>query len=70
MVTVGEVMKRDLAVARPNEDIAQVQERLASGQHRAILVIGDNGRLLGLLTANDIAEAFRLFTAQPALANR
>jgi Zn-dependent protease/predicted transcriptional regulator len=69
-VLVGEVMKRDFAVARPNEDIAVVQERLAAEQQRAMVVIADNGRLLGLLTANDIAEAFRLFSAQPELAGR
>lgn len=69
-VTVGDVMNRDFAVARPNEDIALVQERMASAKQRAMLVIADNGRLLGLLTVNDVAEAFRLFSAQPALAHR
>jgi Zn-dependent protease/predicted transcriptional regulator len=69
-VVVGEVMKRDFAVARPDEDVVVVQERLAAERQRAMVVIADNGRLLGLLTANDIAEAFRLFSAQPQLAGR
>jgi len=69
-VSAGEVMRRDFAVARPNEDISVVQERLATAQQRALLVIADNGQLMGLLTANDIAEAYRLFSAQPQLARR
>jgi len=67
---VGEAMRRDFAVARPQEDIALAQERLATAQQRALVVVADNGRLLGLLTASDIAEAFRLFTANPDLGRR
>jgi Zn-dependent protease/CBS domain-containing protein len=68
--TVGEVMRRDFPTARPDEDIALVRERMASDQHRALVVLSDSGRLLGLITANDIAEAFRLFLAQPGLVQR
>ncbi len=65
--SVGTAMRSDFAVARPDEDLSEVQQRLAGAQMRTMLVISDNGRLLGMLTLNDIAEAFRLLSAQPEL---
>ncbi len=68
--TVAEVMRRDFVIGRPDDDITAAHESLAASRQRAMVVISDSGRLLGLLTATDIAEAFRLFTAQPALQHR
>jgi Zn-dependent protease/CBS domain-containing protein len=65
--SVGEIMRRDYVIARPEEDVAMAQERLAGAGQRALIVIADNGRLAGLLTVMDIAEAYRLFAAQPEL---
>lgn len=68
--TVAEAMRRDYEIARPEEDLIIVQNRLAESKHRAMPVISANGQLVGLLTAADIGEAFRIFSAQPELAGQ
>ncbi len=58
--TVGEAMRRQFPVARPEESVAAAQGQLDEGRVRALPVVQANGRLAGLLTAADIGEAFRL----------
>jgi Zn-dependent protease/CBS domain-containing protein len=63
--TVGEAMRRQFPVARPDESVAAAQEQLGEGRVRALPVVQSDGRLAGLLTAADIGEALRLLPARP-----
>src|ERR687894_662112 len=63
--TVGEAMRRQFPVARPEESVAAAQEQLGEGRVRALPVVQSDGRLAGLLTAADIGEALRLLAARP-----
>jgi Zn-dependent protease/CBS domain-containing protein len=63
--TVGEAMRRQFPVARPEESVAAAQEQLGEGRVRALPVVQSDGRLAGLLTAADIGEALRLLPARP-----
>jgi Zn-dependent protease/CBS domain-containing protein len=62
---VGEVMRRQFPVARPEESVAAAHEQLGEGRVRALPVVQSDGRLAGLLTAADISEALRLLAARP-----
>jgi CBS domain-containing protein len=62
--TVGEAMRRQFPVARPEESVAAAQEQLGEGRVRALPVVQSDGRLAGLLTAADIGEALRLLPAR------
>jgi stage IV sporulation protein FB len=63
--TVGEAMRRQFAVTRPEESVAAAQGQLDEGRVRALPVVQSDGRLAGLITATDISEAFRLLAARP-----
>jgi CBS domain-containing protein len=63
--TVGEAMRRQFPVARPEESVAAAHEQLGEGRVRALPVVQSDGRLAGLLTAADIGEALRLLAARP-----
>ena len=67
---VGQYMRRDFPVARPDEKLSDVQERLGASGERTMAILDERGRLVGVLTAADIAEALRLFSAQPELIRR
>jgi Zn-dependent protease/CBS domain-containing protein len=62
--TVGEAMRRQFPVARPEESVAVAQGQLDEGGVRALPVVRSDGRLAGLLTAADIGEALRLLAAR------
>jgi Zn-dependent protease/CBS domain-containing protein len=62
--TVGEAMRRQFPVARPEESVAAAQGQLGEGRVRALPVVQSDGRLAGLLTAADIGEALRLLAAR------
>jgi Zn-dependent protease/CBS domain-containing protein len=62
---VGEVMRRQFPVARPEESVVATQGQLAEAGVRALPVVRPDGQLAGLITATDIGEAFRLLTARP-----
>lgn len=53
--TVAEVMQRDFATAHPRELIQTAFDRLQGGPCRTLPVVAD-GRLVGLLTADNLAE--------------
>ncbi len=52
---VGEVMQREFVMASPREMLQTVFERLQNGHSRTIPVLSD-GRMVGLLTADNVAE--------------
>jgi CBS domain-containing protein len=56
---VAEVMQRDFVTADPREMVQAAFERLQVGRCRTLPVV-KNGRLLGLLTADNLAEVLLL----------
>jgi CBS domain-containing protein len=50
-----------------DEPLYQAQLRMAQDKVRAMPVLDHAGRLVGLLTAMDINEAYRLLSIQPGL---
>jgi CBS domain-containing protein len=52
---VGDVMQRDFATTEPREILQTAFARLQDGRCRTLPVVKD-GRLLGLLTADNLAE--------------
>jgi stage IV sporulation protein FB len=64
-VPVGQVMQTELPVAAPEELIFSVQQRMRASRTPALLVMGANHELIGLLTAADINEAYGLLAARP-----
>jgi stage IV sporulation protein FB len=63
--TVGEAMRRQFPVARPEESVAAAQGQLGEGRVRAMPVVQSDGQLAGLITAADIGEALRLIAVRP-----
>ena len=66
--TVGEAMRRQFPVTRPEESVTAAQGQLDEGRVRALPVVQSDGRLAGLLTAADIGEALRLLAVRPQVA--
>ena len=62
--TVAQVMRRQFPVARPEENLVEVQERMNTARLRTVPVV-EQDRVVGLLTAQDINEAYRLLKALP-----
>jgi Zn-dependent protease/CBS domain-containing protein len=63
-----EVMRTQMAFAAPDELLHTAQQKMLTGRARAMPVINPEGELLGLLTADDINEAYRLMAISPKLA--
>jgi Zn-dependent protease len=63
-----EVMRTQMAFAAPDELLHIAQQKMLTGRARAMPVINPEGELLGLLTADDINEAYRLMAISPKLA--
>lgn len=57
---VREVMRKPVAFTSPNEPLHQAQQKMLTGQTRALPVLNSQGELQGLLTVADINEAYRL----------
>lgn len=64
-VPVSQVMHSDLPVATPDEPLFQAQQHLAMTRTPALVVLGPNQELIGLLTVTDVNEAFGLLGARP-----
>lgn len=63
-----EVMRTRVAFANPDEPLHAAQQKMLAGRMRALPVLNPEGELLGLLTADDINEAYRLMATTPKLA--
>jgi Zn-dependent protease/predicted transcriptional regulator len=63
---VSRAMQTDIQPAHPTETVFDVQQRMAESKIDA-LPVTEAGRLLGILTAQDINEAYRLKANQPDL---
>jgi Zn-dependent protease len=66
--SVGQVMRTRFPTATPGEPIFQAQQQMALGRVRAMPILEGSDRLVGLLTAADINEAYRLLSVSPGLA--
>jgi stage IV sporulation protein FB len=67
---VGAVMRRDNPAATPGQPLAEAQLAMRKAEATAMPVVDGTGRLVGLLTAADIAEAYRLLSGLPDVAAR
>lgn len=63
-----EVMRTKIVAASPDESLHAAQQKMAANRTRALLVLNPEGELLGLLTADDVNEAYRLMAINPQLA--
>ncbi len=64
---VSTVMLRNVRPVTPSTDIHTVQERLMSEGINALPVTTLNGRLLGLITRQHIADLYRLVQSSPSV---
>lgn len=65
-LTVEQVMQTDLEAVDPQEEIFVVQQRLSRNRLSSLPVARD-GRFLGLITSQDINEAYLVSATQPEL---
>jgi CBS domain-containing protein len=61
-------MRMKIASATPDELLHAAQQKMLVSRTRALPVLNPEGELLGLLTADDINEAYRLMAVSPKLA--
>ena len=65
---VQQAMRKSNAWVRPEELLHTAQQKMLQWRLRAVPVVNDEGELQGLLTTNDVNEAYRLMaTTSPAL---
>jgi stage IV sporulation protein FB len=65
-VAIEEVMRRDFEVARPDEDLFDVQQRMSQAGVDVVPVV-ETECFLGLLTRQDLEEAYRVVTVLPGI---
>ncbi|MCS7178072.1 MAG: site-2 protease family protein [Anaerolineae bacterium] len=68
-IAIRQVMEPEFLVVGPDDDLFDVQQRISESGAEAVPVV-DGGIFLGLLTRQDLEEAYRLVTAYPALLPR
>jgi Zn-dependent protease/CBS domain-containing protein len=65
---VVQFMRVQFPTATSDEPLYSAQKRMSENRVQAMLVVDRGGRMVGLLTASDINEAYRLLSASPELA--
>lgn len=65
---VREVMLTQIESVRPDDTLNSAQQKMNLQRLRTLLVLNADGELCGLLTANDVNEAYRLLSVSPKLA--
>lgn len=63
-----EIMRTNIDFAYASDLLHSAQQKMAKQHTRALPVLNTDGELIGLLTASDINEAYRLMTVSPRLA--
>ncbi len=63
---VGRVMRREFPTVTPEDDLFEVHERMTSAGLEAVPVV-EEGQFLGLLTRQDLNEAYALVSVRPGL---
>ncbi|HWO25825.1 MAG TPA: CBS domain-containing protein [Kofleriaceae bacterium] len=56
-ITVSSVMSREVVTCRERDDVQEVERAMRQRQVRRVPVIDEVGKLLGMITINDIARA-------------
>jgi CBS domain-containing protein len=62
---VREVMRTDFPATHPDDALYLTLEKMAKAKIRAVPVMDDDQNLIGMITAGDVNEAYRLFTINP-----
>lgn len=65
---IEQAMRSDYPTAERSEPLFEAQRRMSEAKMRAMPVLDETGALIGLLTSEDINEAYRLLSASPKLA--
>lgn len=63
-----EIMRTEITSTHPDELLNAAQLKMLKSRTRALPVLNAEGELLGLLTVNDVNEAYRLMAINPQLA--
>ena len=61
---IRELMSRDLITLRNTDSIARAAELLSDSRLHALPVVGEGGRLFGLVTSTDLCRCIVLFAAE------
>ena len=56
-ITVSSVMSKEVVTCREGDDVREVERSMRQRQVRRVPVVDDAGKLLGMITINDIARA-------------
>lgn len=64
---VSQVMRTHYPTAMPDDLLFRAQQQMTAERVRALPVVHKDGRLIGLLRAEDINEAYRLLSVYPKL---
>jgi CBS domain-containing protein len=64
---VSDVMLHNIRPVTADSDLLTVQQRLLSEKLDALPVVGDTGRLLGLITLRHIIDLYRLVQSEPPI---
>lgn len=65
-IEVGEIMQRELHACRADDTIAAIEDRMALHRVRRLPVVDAGGRLVGIITLDDLARAAVREAALPA----
>lgn len=55
-VRIGEVMTREVVTARPEEDLREVERKMADAEIRRVPVVDEDGTVLGVISLHDVAQ--------------
>lgn len=56
VITVGDIMNRELVVAREGDGVLQTMEIMRYKGVRRLPVVGDDGELVGIITVDDLLD--------------
>lgn len=65
---ISQIMRTRFPIAKPDEPLFEAQQRMSKDRVQVMPVVGGENRVVGLLTAADINEAYRLLSISPKLA--
>lgn len=62
---IREVMRANFPTVHPDDALHTTLEKMAKAKIRAVPVVDDDQNLIGMITASDVNEAYRLLTINP-----
>lgn len=66
---IREVMRADFPIVHPEDALHTTLEKMSKAKIRAVPVVDDDQNLIGMITASDVNEAYRLLTLNPQFVN-